>query len=116
MTLISLAEDSFWKNIPECGGVYFIYSYNNKSPVKINRVLGVVKVGVLYLGKSENLRERIRMLWKVINPILKATAHTFRTKYNANKKLRVAFPLKSLYVSFRITTKPKTIESELLDK
>ena len=56
------------------------------------------------------------MLWRVLNPKLKATAHTFGTKYNNNKKLREAFPLNSLYVSFRITTKPKTLESELLDK
>ena len=44
------------------------------------------------------------------------TAHTFGTKYNDNKKLREAFPLKSLYVSYRITTEPKKLESELLNK
>lgn len=91
MTPIRLTEDSFWKNIPECGDVYFIYSYNNKSPVKINRVLGVDKEGVLYIGKSENLRERLRMLWRVLNPNLKATAHTFGTKYN-NKKNEGSIP------------------------
>ena len=93
----------------------FIYSYNN-IPLKLDRVLGSDEEGLLYIGKSENLRERLRMLWRVLNPKLKATAHTFGTKYNNNKKLREAFPLNSLYVSFRITTKPKTLESELLDK
>jgi len=116
MKLISLADDSFWKRIPESGGIYFIYGYKNKLPIKISRVLSIDNDGVLYLGKSENLRERLRMLWRVINPKLKATAHTFGTKYNINKKLREAFPLISLYVSYTITTEPKTLESELLDK
>lgn len=114
--LISIVEKDFWKQIPESGGVYFIYSYNNNIPSKLDRVLGADEEGVLYIGKSENLRERLRMLWRVLNPNLKATAHTFGTKYNNNKKLREAFPLKSLYVSFRITTTPKILESELLDK
>jgi hypothetical protein len=56
------------------------------------------------------------MLWRVLNPKLKATPHTFGTKYNDNKKLREAFPLKSLYVSYIIRTEPTTLESELLDK
>jgi hypothetical protein len=113
---ISLTENSFWNHIPEFGGVYLIHSYNNQIPIRLNRVLGTDEEGVLYIGKSENLRERLRMFWRVLNPKLKATAHTFGTKYNDNKKLREAFPLKSLYVSYRITTEPKTLESELLDK
>ena len=113
---ISLTENSFWTHIPECGGVYFIQSYNNQIPIRLNRVLGTDEEGVLYIGKSENLRERLRMLWRVLNAKLKATAHTFGTKYNDNKKLREAFPLKSLYVSFRITNEPKSLESELLYK
>lgn len=116
MKLISLADDSFWKRIPESGGIYFIYGYKNKLPIKVSRVLSIDNDGVLYLGKSENLRERLRMLWRVINPKLKATAHTFGTKYNNNKKLMAAFPLKSLYVSYRITTETKMLESELLGK
>lgn len=116
MEPISLGDDGFWKRIPESGGIYFIYVYNNKLPIKVSRVLGIDNDGVLYIGKSENLRERLRMLWRVINPKLKATAHTFGTKYNNNKKLREAFPFKSLYVSYTITTEPKTLESELIDK
>jgi hypothetical protein len=116
MKTISLVEVSSWINIPECGGVYLIHSFDNQIPIRLNRVLGTDEEGVLYIGKSENLRERLRMLWRVLNPKLKATAHTFGTKYNDNKKLREAFPLKSLYVSYRITTEPKTLESELLDK
>jgi hypothetical protein len=78
--------------------------------------LGIDNQGILYIGQSENLRARIRMLWRVLNPKLKATAHTFGSKYNENKKLKKAFPLKSLYVSYQITKEPKTLETNLLDK
>lgn len=114
--IISLSENNFWNRIPESGGVYFIQSYNDKLPNKLYRFLGQDEEGVLYIGKSENIREKLRMLWRVLNPKLKATAHTFGTKYNENKKLSEAFPLKSLYVSYRITTEPKKLESELLNK
>lgn len=115
LKIISLAEDGFWNHIPECSGVYLIHSYNNQIPIKLNRVLDTDVEGVLYIGKSENMRERLRMLGRVLNPKLKATAHTFGTKYNANKKLMKAFPLNTLYVSYIITNEPKTSESELLD-
>jgi hypothetical protein len=116
MKIISLAENTFWNHIPEFGGVYLIQSYFNQIPIRLNRVLGTDEEGVLYIGKSENLRERLRMLWRVLNPKLEVTAHTFGTKYNSNQKLREAFPMKSLFVSYRITSEPKTLESELLDK
>lgn len=116
MKIISLAENNFWKQISESGGVYFVYAYKNNIPIKLDRVLGADDEGLLYIGKSENLRERLRMLCRVLNPYQKATAHTFGTKYNNNKKLREAFPLNSLYVSFRITTNPKKLVSGLLDK
>ena len=114
--IISLAEDGFWNRIPESRGVYFIYSYNDEIPAKLQRVLEQDKEGVLYIGKSENIRERLRMLWRVLNPNLKATAHTFGTKYNANKNLMEAFPINSMFISYKITNEPKKLESELLHK
>jgi excinuclease UvrABC nuclease subunit len=57
MKTISLAEINFWKQIPESRGVYFIYSCNNLIPIRLNRVLGTDEEGVLYIGKSENLRK-----------------------------------------------------------
>lgn len=116
MKPISLAEKQFWKNIPESGGVYHIRSFKDNKVIKINRVLGIDNKGILYIGKSDNLRERLRMLWRVLNPKLEATAHTFGKKYNDNKKLRFVFPLKTLYVSFEVAEEPKNLESELLDK
>lgn len=116
MKPISLAEDRFWKNIPEVGGVYHIYCYKGKKPITINRVLGIDKQGILYIGKSDNLRERLRMLWRVLNPNLKATAHTFGTKYNGNNKLKKVFPLKTLSVSFKTTSEPKNLETKLLNQ
>ncbi len=51
-----------------------------------------------------------------LNFKLKATAHTFGKKYNENKTLRKSFPLKSLFISYRITNMPKEKESELLKR
>jgi hypothetical protein len=116
MKTIKLLNDRFRNHIPECGGVYFIHSYNNQIPIRLNRLLGADEEGILYIGKSDNLRERLRMLWRVLNPSQKATAHTFGKKYNSNEKLREAFPLESMYISYRISTEPKTFEFELLDK
>lgn len=116
MKNISLLDDNFWLHIPKCGGVYIIHSFNKKNPIKIDRVLGQDEEGILYIGKSENIRERLRMLRRVLNPKQKATAHTFGKKYNENKKLREAFPLKSLYISYRISNDPKALEFNLLRK
>lgn len=87
-----------------------------KKPLKINRVLGIDNEGILYIGKSVNLRERLRMLKRSFNQKPKAYGHTFGKKYNENKKLENAFPLKSLYVSYKTTTVPKTLETKLLNK
>jgi hypothetical protein len=114
--IISLEEKDFWNRIPESRGVYFIHSYNDKIPKKLDRVLGQDEEGILYIGKSENIRERLRMLWRVLNPKLTATAHTFGTKYNANKKLREAFPFNSMFISYRISNEPKILEFKLLEK
>ena len=116
MKPISLAEDLFWKNIPEVGGVYHIYCYKGKKPITINRVLGIDNQGILYIGKSDNLRERLRMLRRVLNPNLKATAHTFGSKFNDNKKLRKAFPLKSLFIKYQVSKESKKLEKDLLDQ
>ena len=113
--MISLARNEFWTEIPETAGIYLIHACSNKVPVKLNRVIGVDGKGLLYIGKSKNIRARLRMLWRVLNPKLKATAHTFGTKYNSNKKLRESFPFSSLFISYRTTNEPKILESKLLD-
>lgn len=116
MKYVSLAEEQFWKNIPKDGGIYKILCIQNKKPIKINRVLGIDNQGILYIGKSDNLKERLRMIWRVLNPNLKANAHTFGTKYNGNYKLRKVFPLKTLFVSYKTTTAPKTLETKLINQ
>jgi hypothetical protein len=114
--VISMSESGFWSKIPQIGGIYLIHTYIDKTPKKINRLLGIDDEGILYIGKSKNIRERVRMLWRVMNPQLKATAHTFGTKYNENKMLRKSFPLNSLFISFRFSNMPKEKESKLLKR
>ena len=111
----NLTENSFWNHILESGGIYVIHLYDKEIPKKINRILGIDEEGILYMGKSENIRERLRMLFRVINPKLKTTVHTLGSKYNANKLLREKFPLHSLCISYRISKDPKIFESKFLD-
>ncbi len=116
LNLIKLSEYRFWNNLPETGGVYYILSCKGKKRNKINRVLGVDNEGILYIGKSDYLKERLRMLWRVLNPKLKATAHTFGQKYNESKKLKKLFPMDSLFIDFKTSKKPKYLESKLLKR
>jgi hypothetical protein len=116
MKPISLAEDFFWKTIPESAGVYHIYSYKDKKPLKINRVLRLDNEGVLYIGKSDNLRERLRILKKNIIKKPQVSTHTFGKKHNENKRLQKAFPLASLFVKYQISEDSKKLEKDLLDQ
>ena len=116
MEYLKIDDTFFWKEIPILPGVYFIYSLNEKKAIKTRRVLGVDKEGVLYIGKSENLRDRLRMLWRVLNTNYKANAHTFGEKYNTYKILKDNFPKKTLAIKFVISKNPKVLESKMLNE
>ena len=89
MDYIKLSDELFWQSVPSSSGVYFIYSLDDKGvPIESKRLLGTDKKGVLYIGKSNNLRERLRMLWRVLNPEYKTTAHTFGLKNNITFSLK----------------------------
>ena len=54
------------------------------------------------------------MLWRVIQPNLKATAHTFGQKYNANVTLKNKIPLNQLGISILECKQPKNEETKRL--
>lgn len=113
---IKIAEEGFHASIPSESGIYKIYSLNkNNLPVPLARLLGIDVQGVLYIGKSENLKDRIRMLWRVLNPAYKATAHTFGVNYNSLQVIKKAFPLATLAVEFEVCKNPKAIEKKALE-
>ena len=110
----SLNNKSFWKSIPSKPGVYQVYSLDKiDEPKKLQRLLGIDEEGRLYIGKSIDLRERLRMLWRVLQPDLGATAHTFGIKYEKYEALRINFPLETLAISYICDDKAKDLESNL---
>ena len=117
MSYIKFSNQNFWKEIPNKSGVYFVFSINNKNiPIETQRLFCNDVNGILYIGKSEDLRSRIRILWRVLQPNLKTTAHTFGTKYNNYKTLRNNFHLESFAVQYIESNTPKKLESKLLDE
>jgi hypothetical protein len=117
MDYIKLSNNFFWQTIPSKPGVYHIYSLDPKNkPKKLQRLIGKDEEGILYIGKSENLRERLRMLWRVLNPDLNATAHTFGEKYNTYQVLKSNFPLNTLAIKFRCSNNAKELEIKLIDE
>jgi len=114
--MIRIEPEDFHIDIPEQGGVYWIYSLdNNDVPYPINRILGIDTNGVLYIGESENLRDRLRMLWRVLNPEYLATAHTFGVNYNALPSLQLRFPLNTLAVEYEVNAHHKIYETKLIE-
>lgn len=111
-------DEKFYKNVPNEPGVYFIYSLcNDNYPKSIQRVLNTDSNGILYIGKSKNLKERLRMLFRVLNPIkYKAIAHTFGKNYNNSQSLQEAFPLKTLAFTIHLTDNYSEFEKLELKK
>lgn len=118
MDFIKLNDAKFHLNIPQESGIYFIFSIcENGNPMIINRVLKNDSKGLLYIGKSKNLNERLRMLYRVSHPELyKANAHTFGKNYNNSIGLQEAFPLKTLALKYYLTKDYSGLETSELEK
>lgn len=118
MDYIKLNDSKFHQKVPSESGVYFIYSIlENGYPKIVQRVLKNDSSGILYIGKSKNLKERLRMLFRVLNPELyKADAHTFGKNYNQSSGLQDSFPLESLAVIYILSQDYSNLETTELKK
>ena len=117
MQLISEDFNSMIKKFNYKQGVYKIYSIKNNKPCKISRLAKVDNSGLLYIGSSKNLKDRLSILRRVTigeSDGYKSDAHTFGVKYNAIKKIRELFPLETLFIEVKCTDIFKETESELL--
>jgi excinuclease UvrABC nuclease subunit len=111
MPKIRIENRDFYNQVPELPGIYRIYSIDgNDNPHPLTRVLGTDSDGVLYIGKSKNLRERVRMLWRVLQPNYGATAHTFGINYKSLEVIRNAFPYETLAIEYETNEDPKEYE------
>ena len=116
MPYIIIHPENFHNEIPDQPGVYKIYSLDdNNIPRPINRLGGIDMQGILYIGESQNLKERLRMLWRVLNPNYLATAHTFGINYNTVPLLQELFPHNSLAVTFEIIQDHTSHETMLIE-
>lgn len=116
MPLIRITNRNFHITVPSRPGIYKIYSLDeNDNPRHLQRLLGIDEEGVLYIGKSENLNDRVRMLWRVLQPNYRATAHTFGVNYKSLQVIQDAFPLDTLAIDFEENNMAKIYEKSLIE-
>ena len=116
MPFFRISNADFHYNIPQNPGVYRIFSLdNNDIPRPMQRVLGIDNDGILYIGKSNNLNERLRMLWRVLQPNYLATGHTFGINYKSLQVIQDAFPYDTLAIEFEENAEPAIFETALIE-
>lgn len=111
--LCELGENDF-EEVPKEAGVYMIRCVDSEGkPIKIPRAGGIDEEGILYIGKTINLRERTKSFWDVA---LKGTRkkHSGASTYYYFDFNRV-FPKDQLEVRWIITHQPERIEKLLLN-
>ena len=64
--LKDLASKDF-PNVQRNSGIYFLRWVKNGNPVKINRIAETDNKGLLYIGKSNDLKNRFKRIWNGIN-------------------------------------------------
>jgi len=115
MKFISIEDKDFWHSLPSKPGVYSIITLSDSNkPIALNRVGGIDKDGILYHGKTGNIQDRLRMLWRTIQKDYKANAHPFGKRYKEFAILRKSFPISTLVVTFSIEKSPEIVESKLI--
>ena len=100
-------------------GVYILFAKNEDGKLAvIKRVANDDKAGILYIGQTtkQNFNTRLKMMRRVMNIELKATAHSGAKKYKEIEAIRNLFPINGLYVKLEVSSKPKKREHDLLDK
>jgi hypothetical protein len=115
MKVIRISKEDFWKDVPSRPGIYFIHS-TSKNGNQIPRLLKPDVTGLLYVGHSNNLRERLRMLWRTIQKKYKSDAHPFGKKYKHNFLVKSKFPIFSLTITFEVCGNSKSKESIFIKK
>jgi len=116
MPKFRISNANFHLNVPAVPGVYKIFSLDeSEKPIPLPRVLGIDPFGVLYIGKSDNLKNRVRMLWRVLQPNYKASAHTFGMNYKSLQIIQDAFPYDTLAIEYEENPEAKKHEKSLIE-
>jgi hypothetical protein len=116
MSHVRLQPEKFWQDIPAEPGIYKICVLNdNGTAVPLNRLIGTDPRGILYIGEGQNLRERLRMLWRVITPGYNATAHTCGINYKEVAAIQRIFPLSMLAVDYQVASNHRILEKQMIE-
>lgn len=82
-------------------GTYCIISVNKSGkPKRVHRAGGIDTHGIVYFGRSGNLRSRLRTLYNMLYKGA-ASGHVAGKHYRASKVLKSVFPRGTLYFRFK---------------
>ena len=77
-------------DLPENPGVYRIYAYSNEEPIEINRFANKDKQGLLYIGRTKNLKARLNNFLLSSDTNKRTHNHSGALKYRNNHIIREA--------------------------
>jgi len=94
-------------------GTYCIISVEkSRQPKRVHRVGAIDKHGIVYIGRSGNLRSRLRVLQNMLYRGA-ASGHIAGHHYRASKVLQSVFPRHTLYFRFKhCNSKVEAIKTE----
>ena len=97
------------------GGLYRLHCFVDDRHVKLIRIPRALRVdvqGILYIGSTKNLVNRLVDLKKTLSPSYASAPHICGRRYNNEKheSLRLAFPYRRLCASFESSATPKLLE------
>lgn len=104
-------------NLPQRPGIYRIHHRPNRKVAPICRTAGEDLRGIIYIGKSDNLRQRIWTFRKVVfDDFVVTEGHVAANRYVRIRSLHRTFPPSSLWFEFEEVDDCKEAEKEALLK
>ena len=117
---LKLTDDDFSvkEHIPDKPGIYKLIAIDDKgAPRIINRFLGVDNDGILYIGKTENIRKRLTNMRRAFLPKYTSTKHIAVRRYQEITGIKDSHPITNLVVCIEVVSdkmkSAKGLESEL---
>ena len=101
-------------DLKESRGFYYLYSKKGGKRRQTNRLYKIDKQGILYIGQTKNLVNRITGLKKTIDPDYKSEPHICGRRYNINSLAKKKFPYESLYVKLEPSKNHKELEKDII--
>ena len=115
MNTSKLNFNSFGEGFPDAKGIYYIIGVDKVGNViPINRICGTDTDGVLYIGESGCIQDRIGYFIKTILPNYKTDCHSGGKMYCCSEPIRIMFPKENLLVKYELCEDHVERELELI--